>query len=1177
MASTVQDGCPHTTTLTHGQLPFNPMRRAHVLAPITALAFFKTQSGRTLVLVGEDVWVKVYDVQTSEFMGQLQIFDEQPIHGIHISFPDEASGRSNIGVLFWGARLVAFLPATALDLPIVDGRARQPREFIAPDWIYCGSLSPYDPYRGALVTAHNEILPVSIGADGLTLKFGPLAAPSRPALYSAGLSWISEHSVLVAGGTVFGEIVVWKYHYSQQIESCEVLFVLTGHEGSIFGVSISGEIELAPGVKVRLLATCSDDRTIRIWDVTEGTGDVRAPLQKKHEEARETGFLPFTEAGVLLRADSARCLAVAMGHVSRIWHVRFSGRSNHYLPCQTPIEVFSFGEDGTRIAWKLSLTPERWRAAEAGAPATQELLADFLQNCGTVSCHVGRNIWSVAILETQDQDPLIVTGGADGKVAVLGGKGDAESVFNAPSERAPFTASNQHLHFLLDQVLASRGTPPDAGNEGLPQGKKGEQDVFKSYCFLSDDSLLFTTKFGRVLKGSLTGEPTWSEVPIPQRFRADLHSYNIVRSPAEGIAVLGAASGWLYIYEASKGLRELVKLGGKIAEIMPLGAHQPTFGALVGSGFSTFLVTIPGKDEVTIITVDASADVLQPLVCAFEPEQLSLVTAAEETNNWLVLGARTGAVAVYRRTANTFALLGQRRDTRTKEAVTSITPLPGSTCLFLATYRDGRYRIYAIREGGQTPPRLELLHEASPPLTVIEGARCITRSDNEIQLVLYGFKGNNFAAWDETAHQEIVSVDCGGAHRLYACRFGKQDAARMCIVYTKAGTMGLYRQSATRVRTLKPGGHGREMRDISSHGEFLATCSEDTTIRIWCCRGRDGRLLRSPQCLAVLEKHTAGVQCLRWFSHDGKLWLLSGSGNEELFLWRVSTLDSAYRGLAVSCEARMTDRSPDGDLRIVDCDLKPFRQGVEANGTEESGFLISLALSNSTIKTYLYTLGGDRQASFVLLAEGRYTGAALTQIRMLPREEASAPFQCLTTSTDGHLALWSAVLPCKPDGAEVPVKTELSLIGVTKLHQSTIKSLDMTVQPGALLIVTGGDDNALGLLELARGNSSSPELRVISKGRVKNAHAAAVAGVCILRQQTSRTVEIASMSSDQRVKVWRAETRRNKPVRITMLSDRYSAVADPGGLALIKFHDDAHGQIDALVIAGVGMEFWALL
>ncbi|KAK4105409.1 hypothetical protein N658DRAFT_563852, partial [Parathielavia hyrcaniae] len=204
------------------------LQPSYALSPITALAFYEPTPDRVLLLAGEDTWLKVYDIETSQLLGQLTIFSSQPIHGIHVSQPD-AHSPSPSGILLWGGHSVALLPHSSLASLLAGQPAPQPTESRAPDWIYNGILFPQDPNptstskpTGALVTAHNEILPFSLPPTAAEppqqqeqqqhpLLFGPLTSPSRPILYSANLALLAPDTVLVAGGTVFGEIIVWKY------------------------------------------------------------------------------------------------------------------------------------------------------------------------------------------------------------------------------------------------------------------------------------------------------------------------------------------------------------------------------------------------------------------------------------------------------------------------------------------------------------------------------------------------------------------------------------------------------------------------------------------------------------------------------------------------------------------------------------------------------------------------------------------------------------------------------------------------------------------------------------------------------------------------------------------------------------------------------------------------------
>lgn len=140
--------------------------------------------------------------------------------------------------------------------------------------------------------------------------------------------------------------------------------------------------------------------------------------------------------------------------------------------------------------------------------------------------------------------------------------------------------------------------------------------------------------------------------------------------------------------------------------------------------------------------------------------------------------------------------------------------------------------------------------------------------------------------------------------------------------------------------------------------------------------------------VASIKAHAIGIQWLRWFDDE----LLLSSGGNELFVWRVRTMDSAYPGLAVVCEAVLGDKSWTGDARFMDFDV--------GRCSPVKGMLVTLAFSNSTVKTYRYSPDGG----FERFAEASYTGACLTQARHVGMCRGK-PW-LLTASTDGHVAMW---------------------------------------------------------------------------------------------------------------------------------------------------------------------------
>ncbi|KAI2638603.1 WD40-repeat-containing domain protein [Xylaria nigripes] len=1204
--------------------PPGQLRREHILNPITALTFL-TFRERLYLLAGEDTLIKVFNVETKQLISVVSVFHTQPIHGVSVTPAAEDNGNPNARVqapriLVWGTYSIKLLSAEALILGSVNshceefGSVDSAPGAVAPDWIFDGRVSPFDDDRVVLLTAHNEVIEGRVAANRETIVLERVRSPSRPILYSGNIFWAARDCVLVAAGTAFGEIVVWKCHLHSGVDDnvaggfqdmktsgCEVLFVFSGHQGSIFGVCISPEILTSSGEAVRLLASCSDDRTIRIWDITERRhGNVSGDhgYETQISDARQTGFGDSIVDPIGLVNSHSKCVAMVMGHVSRIWQVQIHTQT---LLSSGGIEVYSFGEDATVQKWHLGLESLELssRASTIGAINNSDHPPVQLTHIETFSNHNGKHIWSHAMIDSID-GLLIASGGGDGKISLMS-HDSAHALSTSDdammqSECSPrsveeITVSPENLIEYCQHH--NPGTAPSVSTFKHGNGR----EMFQSFTFITENKLLITTRSGRIFIGSFGSKTEWSELSIPDTVRTTIQSYTILRGSTKvSTAFIGATNGELFLFyydEANGGsLRSIHKAERKIVEIICLSDTRDTSSRTSHDHdrpdeYIEILVMVFGSRRAELLRLDQNRSIVKRIEVKLPVD--FIVTSAGWCHNYLVLGSRNGCISIY-----DLAMNDGRSPLLTIEAaigdkVTSILPLPrrseSSPPYFLTTARDGKYRIYEI-SNAMSNFRVCLLHETNPPFgPLIEGSWLFDQPNGKQSLMLCGFRGKDFVVWNATQQKEIATFDCGGGHRVFVHAQIRGNPEGLRFACTKASQMKIFSQIRAPHLALKIGGHGREIKAVAASGNYVATGAEDTMIRIWeLCRGRGkDRGEQEMRCVLVLERHNTGIQKLKWYKDQ---YLFSSGGNEEFFSWRITALESDVSPLGIVCEAVFPDRSVGGDLRITDFDVHrvPRHAGIDEEAKEISIepensrleppiFCISMALSNSSMQSYLYSA----QYGFRLLGRRTYTGACLTQLRHLGFTNQCHP-QVLTAATDGQIAIF-ADMRAPEDGTE-----KSKGIVSTKLHQSTAKSLDMrsivTETGTSYLVVTGGDDNAIGVQHISSsssgistsGTQQAPRRRYVIRNKfiIRKAHAAAITGLGILRfENGGRDAVIVTASNDQRIKTWRLVGWQSPVLRMFLLDNQYSGIADAGDLEMVG--EDGGRRV---LVAGLGIETW---
>lgn len=556
----------------------------------------------------------------------------------------------------------------------------------------------------------------------------------------------------------------------------------------------------------------------------------------------------------------------------------------------------------------------------------------------------------------------------------------------------------------------------------------------------------------------------------------------------------------------------------------------------------------------------------------------------------LVLGSRQSAIAIYKplnNMQNSYLPPHCYRHVHGDDTVTSIscirtTEYPEDRDFLLTTGRNGTYAVHSVHflvsHSEYLPPNETTLvfetldYSASLFSSGIEGSYCAQRlgpifrpskefpplgepgldfwfrhfegigRSNSGDLILYGFNAKKFVVWNESRQSLVFSTDCGNEHRPWAYNTytpagpaGKLNLPHHGpFAWTQAGSLNIVSIGQPDHFTIQQGGHGREIKAVAvsslpyrslchgiRNGILVATGAEDTAIRFFVIgASKEAHARNKMVCLRTEKKHTTGLQSLS-FSACGS-YLFSSGGCEELYAWRIRHgVPGVNLGVLLDCT--FPKETATADLRITDLSVRNQGSGY---------FVISAVYSNSMIKFFRYTTSTPSSRSTCeLLHCFFYQDNCLTQIN------DCAESGTLTASTDGHLALWS--VPGErywlPAFCGSPALGKRGLEPQRhRVHQNSIKVMFTVSLPSKSgqrdqIVVTGGDDNALGLTLMrthTSGGDTTPGRPITSFQTllIPKAHAAAVTAMCLCAASFSLSQEFRirflSTGNDQRVKLW---------------------------------------------------------
>lgn len=1112
---------------------------------MTALAFTKH-----FLFSAQGPLLKLHARHDGSVVAIHKAFSSQAIHGIVIV---------DSTLIVWGGYFISIfnlVSTTSIPSLVLHTTLH------AQDWILDIAVSPFPTpntrHTAAVLTAHNALLLLDFDLSCLAkAELNHLTATSRCILYSANLYWVSQDHVLVASGTVFGEIILWSCHIEPENLSRSILHqLLSGHDGSIFGVRIMDPCSYDSSIsrKPSLLASCSDDRTIRLWDISDLPETSLNPQAAAHlRSARETGFGVNIADALPDQATTGHCIAKAWGHASRIWNVRFLPPTKDHC-----IYLVTFGEDATTQYWKYIPS----QGASNGQQTTTELI-----HLARSHVHSGKNIWSSAIAVDENGSITAATGGADGSVALH-------------TQTTPIEPVSESIRSW------------DIDSFSLPSLKDtNNTDKLRGFALMGENSLAVSTSAGNIyilspgegMSASEAKVKFVSNVPV-------LRGFSVVSSlPSHSLAFLAGMDGSVLILEGSPSPRiELLKkFSSKIAALIAREIPMPGSSSL---RICLMITNVESKTATVLLLVQRPRDqgeagfriesqwVLK-LPSSFTVTSIYPITGVGESIDGFVVGSRNGAIAAF------YGQVGQDESDTTpeppsmllekvhgKDAVTDIVWMRKAEARSIYIYsvgRDGTFVVHWI-SWDKKPERITLVNRTHLPSgTILEGLRVDEKSGS---IVCWGFQSKQFVVVDLVHEQELMTVDCGGANRLW-----KFDSVGQGGVFAWIKASQLYLSSQNRVTSMicDGGGHGREIKAIavrprlpdtySTNSTIFATGSEDTNIKI-CSYEIDSHSQRRFRCIRTLRKHNTGIQNLQW-SPDGQ-YLFSSGGFEEFFVWKLQPMP--ILGMGIVCESVCPAENSMPDLRIMNFSARQ----MSTEEADAARFIISMVRSDSTLRLYEYRarLGA---AHWRLLSTGNYLTSCLTQCL----DVSGAHSQTLITAgTDGYIAFWP--LPVNSSRREnANEHVEASLLRWTsrhQIHQNAIHDIAIhwTKKDRECIMLTVGDDSSFAITRCSWTDSVT-EPPTTTTMVVPRAHAAAVTGVSLLACSAQGSITFATTGLDQRLKVWRLRidgTREGtEGWTVEKVHSEFTSVADPSSLSVMDGQEDG---VASVMVCGVGIDIW---
>ncbi|XP_077992501.1 tRNA (34-2'-O)-methyltransferase regulator WDR6-like isoform X2 [Glandiceps talaboti] len=1121
------------------------------------------------ILSGEGPYLHVYSIKDRTQIGECNVLQWCTIHGF----------KKGPGTLFavYGQKSISVVDVNCQTRHI--RAVREPSEL--EDWIKAVRWLQ-DGEQLAIALAHNSVALLDWKKSEVIEH---VHCEDKCILYSACILSNTWESLVLAVGTVFNQVVLWKSSGLKNEDGRVIVDKrLRGHEGVIFSISYSG--------KHGMLCSVSDDRSIRVW------------------ELKDLESLSLTLSTPLL---------VLYGHTARVWDAAFM---DNY--------IVSIGEDATCCVWDYHGNNLKKFKGHKGSSIWSLATSEEHQIVVTGGGDCSIRVWSMVAwqqegikttqLDPPSSDPMdyprLVDVISSGQVLILTNKGVFYSYHIAEKEWTVLQNDNKYGSYALLSVSPNHKIVAMANITGFLRvlliGDISKFDEVKVYdgkvlslCWASNEDIFTSGPEGTVV---------WWKVQLSEN-SVVLHKCQCFSLPYarqrwvtavvvlsdDKHVVMGDRRGTVHLYESSQDVRN-----------EPLPPTQS-------------LVTIHGKGGVTdacrhgdyIYTSGRDSTYKQ---YSYHDNNLQLLNASKVYKGfeWLEKLTYTddGDLQICGFHTSSFVVWSVDRN----EKLLQVECGGGHRSYgFAANVQNTAVFVYVkSRSVMLCQTTMETLHSQTiikdsvhwkeiPCICYLDTVYDITSPDTQHHIIVTG---------SEDTKINIIAITKNGGRtqqkvlKSLHSHISSVRTLQACVLPSSGGTQPM---EFTKVLFSAGGRAALKCWKISAkltnkRVKEITRFPECSVEMLGCHGTSDGRSKRRPKWQRdddIEDNDTRYMSMSAWKGRQDTVYYVAIVSSDVVL--RLFSFDLVMKKFMVLAESSWHDHCilvtkhitlNSTPLNVGDTDVPTMLFTGATDGRvacwdimptikEHGKFLIERdmevkssseeedddSVRNVTMETKEMSLIGSEER-VVKLHDGNTTGSE-SEIQqselVVGRTESNTEFQECgeAESIEPDLVVTSLKLYDRRTNCYSHValnKIKLSdPICVLNTHQSGINSLAIQhYQGNDYLVATGGDDNALcvTLVELHAENATH-SITVKDQYSIPSAHAAQITGAHWMDSTTLVTVSI-----DQRLNVWTVEVKERQITSITFIYSKFVHVAD---VACMESWKDRNGM-PYFLLSGVGLQ-----